>query len=452
MANIERVNFGSKLGVILASAGSAVGLGNIWRFPCEVGQNGGAAFLLVYLACIVFLGVPVMISEFLIGRHSRANTATAYSILAPRTKWSFVGLMGVVSAFLILSYYTVVAGWTLEYTVAAIGNQFTEGTDFTAFFNDFVANPWKASLYVILFMLLTHIVIVRGVTDGIERFSKVMMPMLLFIICVLVICAFSMPGSSEGLTFLLKPDFSKITPKVVLSAMGQAFFSLSLGMGCLCTYASYFGKDTNMVKTAGSVAAIDTMVAFMAGFIIFPAVYSVPGLSPDAGPGLVFVTLPNVFNIAFDGAPVLGYVFSVMFYLLLVLAALTSTISLHEVVTAYVHERFGLSRKVGANIVTLSCMALGVVCALSFGVLKDFTLFHMTVFDLFDYVSAKFLMPLAGMLISIFTGWYLDQKLVRSEVTNEGTLKVPFFRFYIFLLKYFAPLAIGVIFVNELFK
>lgn len=452
MANMERANFGSKLGVILASAGSAVGLGNIWRFPCEVGQNGGAAFLLVYLACIVFLGVPVMVSEFLIGRHSRANTATAYSILAPHTKWSFVGLMGVVSAFLILSYYTVVAGWTLEYTVAVIGDQFTAGTDFTAFFNNFVANPWKASLYVVLFMLLTHIVIVRGVTDGIERFSKVMMPMLLFIICVLVICAFSMPGSAEGLTFLLKPDFSKITPKVVLSAMGQAFFSLSLGMGCLCTYASYFGKDTNLMKTAGSVAAIDTMVAFMAGFIIFPAVYSVPGLSPDAGPGLVFVTLPNVFNIAFQGAPVLGYVFSVMFYLLLVLAALTSTISLHEVVTAYVHERFGLSRKVGANIVTLSCMALGIVCALSFGVLKDFTLFHMTIFDLFDYVSAKFLMPLAGMLISIFTGWYLDRKLVQSEVTNEGRLRVPLFRFYIFLLKYFAPLAIGIIFVNELFK
>ena len=234
--------------------------------------------------------------------------------------------------------------------------------------------------------------------------------------------------------------------------MGQAFFSLSLGMGCLCTYASYFGKDTNLMKTAGSVAAIDTMVAFMAGFIIFPAVYSVPGLSPDAGPGLVFVTLPNVFNIAFQGAPVLGYVFSVMFYLLLVLAALTSTISLHEVVTAYVHERFGLSRKVGANIVTLSCMALGIVCALSFGVLKDFTLFHMTIFDLFDYVSAKFLMPLAGMLISIFTGWYLDRKLVQSEVTNEGRLRVPLFRFYIFLLKYFAPLAIGIIFVNELFK
>lgn len=452
MTNDSRANFGSKLGVILASAGSAVGLGNIWRFPYEVGQNGGAAFMLIYLFCVILLGLPVMVSEFLLGRHSRANTATAYTVLAPGSKWSIVGLMGVFSAFLILSYYTVVAGWTLEYTFAAIGNNLTEGTDFTAFFNDFVSNPWKASLYVVVFMLLTHIVIARGVTDGIEKFSKIMMPLLLVIICVLVVCSFFMPGASEGLAFLLKPDLSKVTPQVILSAMGQAFFSLSIGMGCLCTYGSYFSKDTNLVKTAGSVAAIDTLVAFMAGFIIFPAVYSVPGLSPDAGPGLVFVTMPNVFNIAFGDVPWLGYIFSVMFYLLLVLAALTSTISLHEVATAYIHERFNLSRKKGAYIVTFVCMVLGVVCALSFGVLRGATLGGMTIFDMFDFFSAKFLMPLGGMLISIFTGWFLDHRLVKAEVTNNGTLKVRVFKVYIFLLKYFAPLAIGLIFVNELFK
>lgn len=452
MTNVNRANFGSKLGVILASAGSAVGLGNIWRFPYEVGQNGGAAFMLIYLFCVVLLGLPVMVSEFLIGRHSRANTAAAYKILAPGSKWSFVGLMGVFAAFLILSYYTVVAGWTLEYTFAAIGNQLTEGTDFTGFFNTFVSNPWKASLYVVVFMLLTHFVIARGVTDGIEKFSKVMMPLLLVIICVLVVCSFFMPGASEGLAFLLKPDLSKVTPQVILSAMGQAFFSLSIGMGCLCTYGSYFSKDTNLFKTAGSVAAIDTLVAFMAGFIIFPAVYSVPGLSPDAGPGLVFVTMPNVFNIVFGDVPWLGYIFSVMFYLLLVLAALTSTISLHEVATAYIHERFNLSRKKGAYIVTCVCMTLGVVCALSFGVLRGATLGGMTIFDMFDFFSAKFLMPLGGMLISIFTGWFLDRRIVKAEVTNNGTLKVRVFKVYIFLLKYFAPLAIGLIFVNELFK
>lgn len=452
MSANDRANFGSKLGVILASAGSAVGLGNIWRFPSELGSNGGAAFLLVYLLCIMFLGLPVMVSEFLIGRRSQANTATAYQKLAPGSKWHYVGLMGVFSAFLILSYYVVVAGWTLEYTVASVTNSFTDGTDYTKFFGDFVSNPWKSSLYVVLFMLLTHVVIVRGVTDGIERFSKVMMPLLLFIICILVICAFSMPGASEGLNFLLKPDFSKVTTKVVLSAMGQAFFSMSLGMGCLCTYASYFGRDTNLLRTAGSVAAIDTMVAVMAGIIIFPAVYSVPGLSVDAGPGLVFVTLPNVFNIAFHNAPVLGYVFSVMFYVLLVLAALTSTISLHEVVTAYISERFKLARKTGAYVVTISCTVLGILCSLSFGVLKGFTLFDMGLFNLFDFVSAKFLMPLSGMLIAIFTGWYLERKIVFDEVTNYGSIRMPLFKLYIFLLKYFAPIAIMSIFINELVK
>lgn len=452
MSGNERANFGSKLGIILASAGSAVGLGNIWRFPCEVGENGGAAFILVYLVCVCFLGVPVMVSEFLIGRHSHANTATAYKILAPRTQWKWVGLMGVFAGFLILSYYTVVAGWTLEYAVAAATGRFFGAEDFTRFFNDFVSHPWKPLLYMVLFMLLTHAIIVRGVKDGIEKFSKVMMPMLLLIIGVLVVCSFSMPGSAEGLRFLLKPDFSKITTKVVLSGMGQAFFSLSLGMGCLCTYASYFTKEANLMKTAGSVALIDTMVAVMSGFIIFPAVYSVPGLSPDAGPGLVFVTLPNVFNIAFGNIPWLGYLFSVMFYVLLVLAALTSTISLHEVATAYIHESYHISRKKGAYIVTIGCILLGALCSLSFGVLSDVTLAGMGFFDLFDFVSAKFLMPLGGMLIAIFTGWYLDRQVVWDEVTNEGKLRIPIFRFYIFLLKFVAPLAIGAIFINELLR
>lgn len=452
MLSNERANFGSKIGIILASAGSAVGLGNIWRFPCEVGSNGGAAFILIYLLCIALLGIPVMVSEFLIGRHSRANTASAYKILAPGTQWKWLGFMGVIAAFLILSYYAVVAGWTLEYTVAAATDQFSHESDFTTFFNTFVSNPWKPALYMALFLLLTHFVIVRGVKEGIEKFSKVMMPMLLLIICVLVICSFSMPGSVEGLTFLLKPDFSKVTTKVVLSAMGQAFFSLSLGMGCLCTYASYFSNEANLMKTAASVATIDTIVAVMAGFIIFPAVYSVQGLSPDAGPGLVFVTLPNVFQIAFGNVPWLGYVFSLMFYVLLVLAALTSTISLHEVSTAYIHESYHISRSKAAYIVTGGCIFLGVFCSLSFGVLSDATWMGMTIFDLFDFVTAKFIMPLGGMLISIFTGWYLDRKLVRDEVTNKGRLRLPFFGLYIFILKYVAPLAIGAIFLNELMK
>lgn len=251
------------MGVILAASGSAVGLGNIWRFPCMVGENGGAAFILVYILCVMFLGVPVMVSEFLIGRRAKTNAIEAYSKLAPGTPWIWIGITGVAAAFLILSYYGVVAGWTLEYTVASAVGELSGAKDYTAFFNDFVSNPWKPVLYMAVFILLTHIVVVRGVREGIEKFSKIMMPLLLLIICVLVGCSFSLSGFEEGAAFLLRPDFSKVTNKVILDAMGQAFFSMSIGMGCLCTYASYFSKDTDLMKTAGSVATIDTLVALL---------------------------------------------------------------------------------------------------------------------------------------------------------------------------------------------
>lgn len=452
MSDSRRANFGSKIGIILASAGSAVGLGNIWRFPCQVGENGGAAFILVYLCCIVLLGIPVMVSEFLIGRRSHANTGSAYEVLSPGTQWKWIGIFGVISSFLILSYYAVVAGWTLEYMIASAAGMFSENQDFTLFFNNFVSDPVKPVMYMVIFMLLTHFIIVKGVKDGIEKFSKVMMPLLLLIICVLVVCSFSMPGSIEGLRFLLKPDFSKVTSKVILDAMGQAFFSMSIGMGCLCTYASYFTKDANLFKTAGSVALIDTLVAVMAGFIIFPAVFSVPGLSANAGPGLVFVTLPNVFQLAFHSVPWLGYLFSLMFYILLVLAALTSTISLHEVTTAFLHEKFNMSRRKAACCMTAICIFLGTFCALSFGVLGSWKLFGMTIFDLFDFVTAKLFLPLCGMFIAIFTSWYLDKKIVRDEVTNGGRLHIGFYGLFIFLLKFVAPICIGSIFINELLK
>ena len=448
----SRANFGSKIGVVLAAAGSAVGLGNIWRFPCQVGDNGGAAFILIYLLCVLILGIPVMVSEFVIGRSSRANVAGAYQVLAPHTPWQLVGMMGVVASFLILGYYGVVAGWTLNYAVASAIGKLAAEQDYTGSFNDFVSNPWLPVVCMVAFILFTHVVVVRGVKEGIERFSKVMMPLLLLIICVLVVCSFSMPGSVEGLNFLLRPDFSKVTGKVLLDAMGQAFFSMSIGMGCLSTYSSYFNKEANLMKTAGSVAIIDTMVAVMAGFIIFPAVFSVPGLSVDAGPGLVFVTLPHVFRMAFHGAPWLGYLFSLLFYVLLVLAALTSTISLHEVSTAYLHERFKLRRSVAATFVSAGCILLGVLCSLSFGLLSGVRCFGLTIFDLFDFVTAKFIMPLGGMFISIFTGWWLDIRLVRDEVTNAGKLYIPWFGIFIFFLKYVAPLCIGMIFLNELLK
>ncbi|MCM0341786.1 sodium-dependent transporter [Bacteroides fragilis] len=451
MTKKDRGNFGSKLGVILASAGSAVGLGNIWRFPYETGNHGGAAFILIYLGCILLLGLPIMIAEFLIGRHSQANTARAYQILAPGTQWRWVGRMGVLAGFLILGYYSVVAGWTLEYIFEAVSNSFAGKTpaEFISSFQSFSSNPWRPALWLTLFLLATHFIIVKGVEKGIEKSSKIMMPTLFIIILVLVGCSVTLPGASRGIEFLLKPDFSKVDGNVFLGAMGQAFFSLSLGMGCLCTYASYFSKDTNLTRTAFSVGIIDTFVAVLAGFIIFPAAFSV-GIQPDAGPSLIFITLPNVFQQAFSGIPVLAYIFSVMFYILLALAALTSTISLHEVVTAYLHEEFNFTRGKAARLVTAGCILLGVLCSLSLGVTKDFTIFGLGMFDLFDFVTAKLMLPLGGLLISIFTGWYLDKKLVWSEITNNGTLKVPIYKLIIFILKYVAPIAISVIFINEL--
>lgn len=451
MTKKERGNFGSKLGVILASAGSAVGLGNIWRFPYETGNHGGAAFILIYLGCILLLGLPIMIAEFLIGRHSQANTARAYQILAPGTQWRWVGRMGVLAGFLILGYYSVVAGWTLEYIFEAVSNSFADKTpaEFISSFQSFSSNPWRPALWLTLFLLATHFIIVKGVEKGIEKSSKIMMPTLFIIILILVGCSVTLPGAGKGIEFLLKPDFSKVDGNVFLGAMGQAFFSLSLGMGCLCTYASYFSKNTNLTRTAFSVGIIDTFVAVLAGFIIFPAAFSV-GIQPDAGPSLIFITLPNVFQQAFSGIPILAYIFSVMFYVLLALAALTSTISLHEVVTAYLHEEFNFTRGKAARLVTTGCILLGILCSLSLGVTKEFTIFGLGMFDLFDFVTAKLMLPLGGLLISIFTGWYLDKKLVWSEITNNGTLKVPTYKLIIFILKYVAPIAISVIFINEL--
>lgn len=454
MKNDTRENFGSKIGAMLAAAGSAVGLGNIWRFPIETGQNGGAAFIIVYIACVCLLGIPIMMSEFFIGRHTKTNTAGAYRKLAPGTPWKWVGRLGVLSGFVILSYYSVVAGWTAEYTRLAIGNCFDgkSAADFPAIFNEFVGNPWQSVLWLLVFMIVTHVIVVRGVKGGIEKFAKVMMPALFIIMIVLAICSATLPGASQGLEFLLKPDFGKITGSAVLSAMGQAFFSLSLGLGCLCTYGSYFSTDTNIGKTALSVSFIDTFVAIMSGFIIFPAVFNAGYAisSNDIGPSLLFITMPNVFQQAFGSMPLLSYGVSVLFYFLLVVAALTSTVSMHEVVTAYVSEEFELNRRKAATLVTIACSAIGIVCALSFGPFADVKLFGMSIFDLFDYVSSNIFLPVGAMFISIFTGWYLDKNLIRDEITNYGTLRAPYLRFIIFILRYFAPVAIAIILLNQL--
>ena len=450
MQKSNRVNFGSKIGAILAAAGSAVGLGNIWRFPYETGNHGGAAFILVYLACVFVLGLPIMIAEFTVGRHSKASTGKAFSVLAPGTQWKWIGYLGVLAGLLILGYYSVVAGWTLEYVLTSLGNGFAgKGPeDFVAIFQDFSQDPFRPVLWLLIFLLLTHFIVVKGVKDGIEKSSKVMMPMLFILIVVLAGCSLSLPDAGKGLEFLLKPDFSKVNADVFLGAMGQAFFSLSLGMGCLSTYASYFGPDTKMGKTALSVGLIDTFVAILAGLIIFPAAFSV-GIQPDAGPSLIFITLPNVFQQAFGGIPFLAMVFSLMFYVLLALAALTSTISLHEVVTAFLHEKFELTRSRAALMVTGFCVVTGVLSSLSLGV-WDAKFFSLGFFDLLDFVTAKLMLPLSGFLVCLFVGWYLKRTVSYNELTNYGLQKASYLPVYMFIIRYLAPVAIALIFVNEL--
>ena len=451
MEGNSRARFGSKIGVVLAAAGSAVGLGNVWRFPFETGNHGGAAFILIYLVSVLILGIPIMIAEFVIGRRSHANTAGAYRALAPKTPWNWVGRLGVLTGFLILSYYTVVGGWTLEFIVEAATNSFAGkgAEDFISSFNGFMADPVWPVVWLVVFMLGTHFIIVRGVQRGIERSAKLLMPVLFILLIVLAICAISLPDSGKGLTFLLRPDFSKVDADVFLGAIAQAFFSLSLGMGCLCTYASYFRDDTNLVKTAFNVAWIDTLVAILAGFIIFPAAFAV-GINPDAGPGLIFITLPNVFQQAFGGLPVLALLLSVMFYVLLALAALTSAISLHEVPTAYLAEEFNLSRKQAARIVTAGCIVLGVLCSLSLGIGKELTVFGLTLFDLFDFVTAKLLLPIIGFLVSLFVGWKLDRRTVWEEISNRGTVNPVLYKAVVFILRVVAPIGIALIFINEL--
>lgn len=452
-SEIKHNGFASKLGAILAAAGSAVGLGNIWRFPTETGANGGAAFILIYILFMLLLGLPVMISEFVIGRYSQKNVSESfYSMSGGKKAWKYMGLIPMGAAFLVLSYYAVVAGWTLYYAVLAGMNDFAgkDAVQYAADFAAFSSDPVQPWIWMALILAMTCGIVAMGVQKGIERGAKVMMPILFIFIVVLVICSLNLPNASLGLSFLLKPDFSKVTGSTILSAMGQAFFSLSVGLCCLCTYACYFRKDVDLIKDGTSVASIDTLVALCSGLIIFPAVYSIPGLQPDAGPSLVFITLPNVFQQVFGNLPVLAYSFSLMFYLLLVMAALTSSISMLEMGAAYFEQNFGISRVKCAIGVTCVCLLLGTCCSLSFGVWSDVTVAGMGFFDLFDYLVAKFIMPVGSLLITIFVGWVVDKNIVKNEITNGGTLRQPLYPAYMVLVRYFAPICIILIFLNEL--
>lgn len=462
MNQTERANFGTKLGIILATAGSAVGLGNVWRFPYMTGQNGGAAFILVYIACVLILGIPCMLNEFIIGRRAQANTARSYARLANGTPWRLIGLFGVFTGFLITGYYVVVSGWCLQYIYASVAGHLSGDTDYVkTYFDTFSSHPWKPIVWMLVFMLMCHFIISRGVEKGIEKGSKTMMPLLFILLVVIAVASCLLPGAGKGIAFLFNPDFSKVDSDVLLGGLGQAFYSLSVGMGCLCTYASYFKRDTHLTKSAVQIVSIDTLIAILAGLMIFPAFFAIypnaPELMSDpslasqyCGPGLVFITLPSVFQQAFGGVPFLGEIVAVLFYSLLSLAALTSLMSLHEVSTAFFHEELKISRRLGATLVTILCAVIGVFCSLSFGDGREWLMIGgKSLFNWFDYLTGQIFLPTGGLLTCLFLGWYVPKSIVKDEFTNGGTLHGRFFAIYLFSVRFICPICILLIFLHQ---
>ena len=443
MSNEKRASFGGKLSAILVAAGSAIGLGSIWRFPYMAGEHGGAAFLLVYLLCVFVVGIPVMLAEFSVGRHTKMNAVGGYRSLSK--PWRLLGYCGVVGAMLISGYYYIVAGWSLEYMVSSVfGPLYKSGESFTDQFASFQAS-WRQILYTILFILLTHLIIMRGVEKGIEKASKVMMPAFFVILIIMAIRVAFMPGAAEGYRFFLEPDFEKaFSAKTIFMAIGQAFFSLSVGMGCMVTYASYFKKDNKLASTSFSVALLTLLVAVMAGLVIFPAVFSA-GLEPSEGASLIFVTLPEIFkDMPFAS------LWSVVFFILLTMASLTSTISFHEVLTAYFLEEFNLSRK---NATRVTSGISVVLCLLSLLWVFDIDILDIkntSCFDIFDYVTANVLMPLGGLFTCIFVAWRMKPDFLRNEITNYGELRGRAFPLLYYTLKYVTPLLIIYIFLKNL--
>ena len=447
---MSRGNFGSKLGIILATAGSAVGLGNVWRFPYMTGQNGGAAFLLVYIGCILLLGIPGMLSEFIVGRHGQSNAAKAYDKLSNGRPWKLVGYLGILTATIILGFYAVIAGWCFEYLFASLAGHTLGDADYIQnYFVEFSGDMWRPLMWGCVFIGVTHMVIIRGVQKGIESVSKWLMPILMILLLILVGASCSLPNAIEGVRFLLMPDFSKVDSHVVLEALGQAFFSLSLGTAVLCTYASYFTRETNLLKSASQIAVLDTLIAILSGLMIFPAAFSV-GISPDSGPSLIFITLPNVFQQAFGSMPVLAYVISIMFYALMVFAALTSTISMHEIGTAFFTEEMNLPRKKAAWIVTGFASILCIFCAWSVGAFDSIKIMGISLMDFCDKLTANFMLPLGALLTCIFVGWYVPKQTVFAEFTNDGTRNVIFYNIFLVTVRYICPIGIALIFLHQL--
>ncbi len=444
----KRDGFGSSFGVLVAMAGSAVGLGNLWRFPYLVGTNGGAAFIIIYLFFVLLLALPIMYAEFIIGRRSQANVFGAYKALAPNTKWGYVGIIFLMASVTIISFYSVVGGWTIDYLFKALTLQFDSSDPqvLSGMFNKVVTSDIEPVCFMLIFLGATAFILLSGVKEGIEKYAKVMMPLLFLIVLFIAVRAVTLPGAGAGLEFLFKPDFSKVTAGTFLAALGQAFFSLSVGAGTIMTYASYVAKRESIIGLSVQTALSDTLFAIIAGLAIMPAVFAF-GISPGEGPGLVFITLPNIFaQLPF------GYVLAIIFFLALFIAAITSSISMVEVIVAYLNEEFGIGRR-WAILLSMTVIAIfGTLCSLSQGALKEFTIFGNNIFDCFDKFSANILLPLGGLSAVIFVGWRMAKSDCVDEITSGGVRKYPAFvvNFIYLSIKYLAPLVVAVVLVQGL--
>ena len=444
----QRENFGGRFAVVMAMAGSAVGLGNIWRFPYVLGENGGAAFILVYIVASVLVAIPIFLAESIIGRRSRSDTYGAMRKMAPETGWKWAGLITIVSPLLILSYYSVVGGWSVQYLFKALSYSFTDvpSQEVTSYFGQFISSPWQPILSHTAFMAMVAIVVLGGVKKGIEKFSKVAMPALFFLMLVILSYSLTLPGAEAGVNYLLKPDFSKLTADACAAALGQAFFSLSLGVGTILTYSSYVKKEENLMASGVGTAVCDLLFAIFAAFAIMPAVFAA-GLHPGEGPGLVFETLPYIFNQLGVRMPVTSSIMAGMFFASILVAALTSAISMLEVGVTFLADELGMRRSRATLLLALLVWGIGILCSLSFGPLADVKLMGCTFFDFLDHLCSDWLMPVGGLLFTLFVGWRMGKEDVRDEFTNGGTRNVRLFGTVYFLIRYFAPVGIVLVFL-----
>jgi NSS family neurotransmitter:Na+ symporter len=439
----KRVGFATRLGAIAAAVGSAVGLGNIWRFPYEAGVNGGGAFILVYICCILVMGIPVILSEFIIGRSTHSNMKAALKRLSPGKKYYLFTYICILGSFIVIGFYSVVCGWIIEYLYQAVQGSLSGHTpqEYSDMFSSLLESPLRCVGWTVLFLILNFVVMSRGIEKGIERVASTMMPLLFVILIIFCIKSLFLPDAGKGLRFLFYPDFSKLTMRGVLDAFGQAFLSLSIGISCLVTYSSYFKDDTSLTKDAATVAILDTLVAILSGVMIFPAVFSF-GVEPTAGPRLIFEVLPSIFQ-QMTG----GYIWALLFFLLVFFASLTSTISLSEIPITFLIEEHKLSRPRAIAWTALFTFALAVLAALSFNTLDDVKLWDKNIFDMMDYAASNIFMLIGGLFTAVYVGWILDRKVVHDQLTNGGRLKGSAEPYLIFCLRYVAPVSIFFIFL-----